>query len=79
MTTTMTADQTLDARGIACPLVMAKTKMALEKMESGQVLEVLTTDACTEFDIPSWVKRTGKELMATVKEQDTIKFFIKKL
>ncbi len=77
MVTTVTADKTLDLRGIACPMVMAKTKQTLKDMQKGQVLEVISSDACTEFDIPSWLKRTGKELITTVKEQDTIRFFIR--
>ena len=54
MSTTIAPDKTLDTRGIACALVMAKTKMALQDMEPGTILEVLTTDVCTEFDIPAW-------------------------
>jgi tRNA 2-thiouridine synthesizing protein A len=72
-------DETLDVRSAACSLVMAKTKQALSHMEAGSVLEVLTTDSCTEFDIPTWVERTGKELLSTVKEEGVIKFYIKKL
>jgi len=39
------ADQTLDAQGLNCPLPILKTKKALQKMDEGQVLEVLSTDA----------------------------------
>ncbi len=78
MSTTIAPDKTLDTRGIACALVMAKTKMALQDMEPGTILEVLTTDVCTEFDIPAWSKATGRELIQTVKEQDVIKFYIRK-
>jgi tRNA 2-thiouridine synthesizing protein A len=71
--------KTLDMRGHSCSLVMAKTKMALDEMEAGDVLEVLSTDACTEFDLPSWTQRTGKELLSKSKEDGGIKFYIKKL
>lgn len=74
----ITADKILDLRGLACSLVLMKTKQTLDGMEVGQVLEVITTDACTEFDIPAWVARTGKELLMTTKDQQTIKFYIKK-
>ena len=39
------ADTTLDASGLNCPLPILKTKKALNKMESGQILEVISTDA----------------------------------
>lgn len=78
MSTTITPDKTLDARGIACALVMAKTKMTLQEMEPGMILEILTTDVCTEFDLPAWSKVTGRDLISTIKEQDVIKFYIRK-
>lgn len=78
MATTITPDKTLDVRGMACSLVMMKSKQTLDGMEAGQILEVVTTDACTEYDIPAWVSKTGKELLTTTKDQGTIRFFIKK-
>ena len=79
MVTTVAPDKTLDLKGMDCPLVLANTKMALQEMQAGQILEVITTDACTEFDLPSWAERTGKELVKTLKNENTIKFYIKKL
>ena len=79
METVITPQRTMDLRGLSCPLVLAKIKQALQEMEAGQVLEVLTNDACTEYDIPSWVRRTGKELIRSVTEQEALKFYIRKL
>ena len=79
MVTTVTPDKTLDLKGMNCPLVLANTKMALKEMEPGQILEVITTDSCTEFDLPSWAEKTGKELVRTSKEENIIKFYIKKI
>jgi len=68
MAAIITPDKALDVRGIACSLVMMKTKQTLDGMEAGKVLEVITTDECTEYDIPAWVSRTGKELLTTSKD-----------
>ena len=38
-----TPDETLDARGLSCPMPLLKTKKQLAKMQSGQILEVLGT------------------------------------
>ena len=39
----MTApDRTLDIRGVVCPLTFVKSKLALEQMVEGQVLEIIT-------------------------------------
>ncbi|MBI4972416.1 MAG: sulfurtransferase TusA family protein, partial [Candidatus Omnitrophica bacterium] len=37
-------DKTLDAKGLSCPMPSVKTALALEQMEIGQVIEVLTDD-----------------------------------
>ncbi|MBK5102371.1 MAG: sulfurtransferase TusA family protein, partial [Desulfobacteraceae bacterium] len=40
----ITADETLDCRGLSCPMPILKTKKAMAKMKSDQVLEILCTD-----------------------------------
>jgi len=39
----MRADQVLDAKGLACPMPIVKTKKAMKDMEKGQVLEIHAT------------------------------------
>ncbi len=68
----------LDMRGNECSLILAKAKMALKGMAPGEILEVLATDSCTEYDLPSWVKRSGNDLISAVKEGDYMKFTIQK-
>ena len=52
-------DQTLDARGLSCPMPVLKTKKAIETLQSGQILEIMSTDAGTRNDLPGWASRTG--------------------
>jgi len=59
------ADQTLDASGLNCPLPILKTKKALQKMEYGQVLEVISTDAGSIKDIEAFCNQTGNKLIST--------------
>lgn len=40
----MNADKVLDAKGLACPMPIVKTRKAIKEIESGQILEVQTTD-----------------------------------
>ncbi|MDR6884206.1 TusA-related sulfurtransferase [Bacillus sp. 3255] len=37
-------DKVLDAKGLACPMPIVRTKKALEELKAGQVLEVQATD-----------------------------------
>ena len=44
----MKVDQELDLKGEVCPYTFVKTKLALEMMESGQVLLVIV-DTCRRW------------------------------
>ncbi|HZH58553.1 MAG TPA: sulfurtransferase TusA family protein, partial [Metabacillus sp.] len=40
----MNKDKVLDAKGLACPMPIVKTKKVMNELESGQVLEIHVTD-----------------------------------
>jgi len=58
------ADEQIDARGLNCPLPILRTKKALAKLASGQVLAVLTTDPHAEADFQAFCHQTGNALLA---------------
>lgn len=72
------SDQTLDATGLNCPLPILKTKKALQKMESGEVLEVLSTDAGSIKDIEAFCKQTGNILLGVEENEGKYTFNIEK-
>jgi len=72
------ADQTLDAQGLNCPLPILKTKKALQKMDDGQVLEVLSTDAGSVKDIEAFCKQTGNILLGVEENEGKYIFNIEK-
>ena len=47
----MKVDKVLDAKGLACPMPIVKTKKAIEDLETGQILEVLATDKGAKNDL----------------------------
>jgi TusA-related sulfurtransferase len=64
-------DKTLNLRGIPCSEVLQKAQHFLEEMEEGMVLEVLSNDSCSCYDMPTWAKRTkGKKLLDCTQEED---------
>ncbi len=75
---TITANQVLDCKGLSCPLPVLKTKKAMDALTLGQVLEMISTDPGSKADIAAWTKRTGNELLDSVEESGTFRFFIKK-
>jgi tRNA 2-thiouridine synthesizing protein A len=72
-------DQRLDAKGLACPMPIVKTKKAMNDLEVGQVLEIHATDKGAKNDLSAWAKSTGHELVADVEENDVFKFWIRKV
>ncbi len=74
----MEAARILDAKGLACPIPIVKTKKAMTELETGQVLEVHTTDKGAKNDLPAWTKSGGHELLKHEEENGVLKFWIKK-
>ena len=71
-------DQTLDARGLNCPLPILKAKLALNKMQAGEILHVEATDPHSIIDFEAYCARTGHEIIQTREEDGVIEFFIRR-
>jgi len=78
MAGTAKVDQTLDCKGLLCPLPVIRTKQAIDKMSVGQVLEMLSTDPGSVADMQAWSKRTGHELLEHRQEAGVYQFYIRK-
>ena len=50
------ANLQLDAKGLACPMPIVKTKKAMSDLEDGQVLEVQATDKGSKADLKAWAE-----------------------
>lgn len=74
----MNITKTIDAKGLACPMPVVRTKKAMDTMNSGEVLEVLATDKGALSDIPAWVKSGGHTLVEQKTEEDVFYFYIQK-
>ena len=56
-------DTEIDTSGLQCPLPILRAKKALNAMESGQVLRVITTDPGAERDFQAFAVQTGNALL----------------
>ncbi len=68
----------LDARGRVCPLPLFYTKKEVEKLKSGDELEVLTDDAVAKSTIPKWSKENGHEVVKIEESGNELRVLIKK-
>lgn len=71
------ADQTLDVKGLNCPLPILKAKKALKDLPRGGTLLVLATDPGAVKDFEAFCRSTGNELMESKQEGDVLSFLIK--
>lgn len=59
----MSAEATLDARGLLCPLPVLKARKRLAALSPGAVLEVLADDPAAVIDMPHFCAEQGHELL----------------
>jgi TusA-related sulfurtransferase len=69
----------LDCLGLYCPEPVFRTRLELDEMKVGEVLEVTADDPAAEEDIKRLVKRLGQEIVSFEAEGDQVRFLIRKL
>ena len=74
------ADDFIDITSDTCPMTFVKTKLRLEKLESGQVLEVILNDGEPLKNVPLSAKELGHEVLSQepYKTDKTFKLLIQK-
>ena len=77
MIDTIKTDFFMDLRGIECPLNFVRTKIQLEKMQKGQILEVLLDSGEAIESVPQGVIEEGHEILLQEKVEDYFRVFIK--
>ncbi|MCK9860680.1 sulfurtransferase TusA family protein [Paenibacillus sp. ATY16] len=75
----MKTDLTVDTKGMACPMPIVKAKKALDSLQVGQVMEVLSTDKGSVNDFQAWVKQTKHELLSHEEDNGIYKFYVRKI
>lgn len=72
------ADETLDTSGLLCPLPVYKAAMALGRLDSGQILQLICTDPGSLEDIPAMARQRSDTLLAVEERGETQLFWIAK-
>ena len=72
------ADQTLDCKGMLCPLPVVKVSKAIKEIGVGQTLLLLATDPGSQPDMAAWTKRTGNPLLHQDREGEVFRFWIQR-
>jgi len=72
------ADQTVDAKGLNCPLPILRAKKALQSIATGATLEVLATDPGSVKDFEAFCRTTGNELVESTTSGNIFRFVLRK-
>lgn len=75
---TLQTTQTVDARGLSCPMPIVRTAQAIKTMASGTVFEVLATDPGSVKDFAAWSKTTGHQLIEQTLDGGVYRFVIRR-
>lgn len=70
--------QSLDLKGLACPLPLLKMKLALKQLEPDELIYVETTDSGSWSDFHKFAEITHNELVTAEKVAEHYQFVIKK-
>ena len=74
----MQTNQVLDARGLNCPLPILRTKKALNALQSGETVKVVSTDPGSMKDMTSFCEQTGNSLLSSQQAGSDYEFVIRK-
>jgi tRNA 2-thiouridine synthesizing protein A len=69
--------QTLDLKGLSCPMPIVKTAKAVRELASGDIVEALATDPGSVADFDAWCKSTGNELLESSTTDGVFRFVIR--
>ena len=69
--------QTVDARGLSCPMPIVKTAMAIKGLAISNELEVLATDPGANRDFVAWCRSTGHALLSSSADGGVFRFLIR--
>jgi tRNA 2-thiouridine synthesizing protein A len=71
-------DEILDLKGVPCPMNFVKTKLKLEEMETGKVLEVILDDGDPIKNVTASVKEENHKILKVEKINGHWKLIVRK-
>ena len=61
---------TLDVKGLSCPMPVVKTKQAVDDLGDGDVLEIVATDSGSMSDLDGWADGTSGVTLLDQEERE---------
>jgi tRNA 2-thiouridine synthesizing protein A len=74
----VTAETTMNLRGLKCPLPALRVKKKLSSLKSGDLIVAECTDPLAAIDIPNLLRQTGDTLEGSAEADGVLTFRIRK-
>ena len=77
----MTAEQkadSIDARGLRCPLPVLKARKAIKALPAGGILKIIATDPAAPLDFQHFCNTQGHELVGVRDDDGELHFTIRR-
>jgi TusA-related sulfurtransferase len=76
--TDLQPDETVDARGAACPGPLMELIGRIRNVESGSVVRLLSDNEQSLTDVPAWAEEAGNDLLGAEERDDHYEFYVEK-
>jgi tRNA 2-thiouridine synthesizing protein A len=71
--------KSINLHGVVCPMNFVKTKVALEGLRTGEILEVILDEGEAILNVPRSVKEEGHKILKVIPDGDVFRVFIEKV
>jgi len=75
---TVSAAETVDARGAACPGPLLEAKKSMGGVAVGDVIELWSTDPVTKTDVAAWAGKVGHEFLGSLEADGYDRVFVRR-
>ncbi len=69
----------LDLQGVVCPLNFVKTKLALDELATGELLEIIIDEGDAMLNVPRSIKEEGHKIVKVTPFDNTFQIIIEKV
>jgi len=70
--------ESIDLRGVMCPMNFVKAKLKLEALDAGEVLEIVLDSGEPIQNVPKSIKDEGHKIVEVKKEDDHFRLKVEK-
>ena len=68
----------VDTKGLFCPIPIIKTSEAMQALEGGAIIEVISDDPAIELDMPAWCQSQGHTIESMSVVGAVFRYLVKK-